>query len=784
MFNLNQWVNWHPIQVNDEPKVRKVPFNGYALPYWDGVKVVQAINQLNPINWQDYNTAVERYSLKSFIFTENDPYFVIDLDHHLNLDGTWSDLANRILGMFPGAYIEISYSGDGLHIIAQGIKPDGFQHKNSTLGLEVYDRKRSMCITGTSATGTPDIDHQAALNLFCSSYIETTVKGGVVANYSNVPRADWRGPEDDQELINKMLSSRPSADSLWMGKATIVDLWTGNTDAFLKSYPDGKDGYDASSVDAALFSHLAFWTGCNHERMNRISRLSALYQLRPGKWDRTGDDYVVRSCVSAASVCVNVYQDKSVTEVISPVNQSPLPVATQPIETQPIAAQSAIGTIREAGYQYLDPTQQLEFFKGCYYIINTHRILVPGGAVLTPQQFKAVYSIYDFALDNINDKITKCAWEAFVNSRAVRFPKVTRMMFRPDLEPGKIINVEGEDSVNAFYPVPVEMYEGDVSRFLELVSKLFPNERDRTIILSYMAACVQYIGIKFRWCPVVQGAEGNGKTTLPVCISYAVGERLSHTPNPTDLGNKFNFWIENNVFAIIEELRISDNRDMVATLKIMITNKKLEIQPKGGNQYKGDNRVNFWGCTNFMDAIKKTLNDRRYAPFFTPQQSYADILADGLTDAYFLNLYKWLESGGFANVAYFLKHYDIPDEFNPTLMARAPWTSSTAKSIEVSQGPIEQEIQNAIDEDQIGFRGGWISSIKLHEMLVRTGKDKFAPRNKRAAMLESLGYKPVGRASRSIFQEKGKPYLFAIPCLEGSNNTEAYVKAQGYADFV
>ena len=109
--------------------------------------------------------------------------------------------------------------------------------------------------------------------------METTLGSGNLLNWSNLPRTDWAGPDDDDELINRMLSSRPSADSLWNGKATVVDLWTGNEAAFIKTYPDNKGGYDTSSVDAALFSHLAFWTGCNNERMETIARRSALMRL-------------------------------------------------------------------------------------------------------------------------------------------------------------------------------------------------------------------------------------------------------------------------------------------------------------------------------------------------------------------------------------------------------------------------------------------------------------------------------------------------------------------------
>src|SRR3546814_19247025 len=63
---------------------------------------------------------------------------------------------------------------------------------------------------------------------------------------------------------------------------------------------------------------------------------------------------------------------------------------------------------------------------------------------------------------------------------------------------------------------------------------------------------------------------------------------------------------------------------------------RVEIQRKGVDQFTADNRANFILTSNRRDAINKTANDRRYAVFFTAQQSAEDKTRDGLTDAYFV----------------------------------------------------------------------------------------------------------------------------------------------------
>lgn len=774
MFNSPQWINWQPVQIPGEPKPRKVPSDGVnQITYQkvgDNVIILGGINHLNPVNWVDLDTAAARSQLVGFVLTENDNYFVVDIDHALQPDGTWSPLALAVCTMFPGAYVEVSYSGDGLHIFAQGVMPDGFKHKNSALGLETYDRARYIAVTCTGANGTPDINHQAALDAFCAAYMEKSMVSVNPLHWTTGPRPEWNGPEDDDELINKILTSRPSANSLWNGTATFKDLWKNNTEVFVDCYPDTSTvGYDLSKPDMALATHLAFWTGGDCERIARLMLRSAL--VRP-KWTEHPTYLKEFTITKAVASCQNVYNDPRTANTLAP---PPPPPAAQGTPT------TSTGVIRQ-GLQYLTPDAQIEHFKGCVYVINTHRVIRPNGSLISPEQFKVIYGGYEFSMDAQNFKSTKCAWEAFTKSQAIRFPIVEGVLFRPEMAPGAILSHEGLDYVNSYQPVPVRRIEGDMAPFFDLLDKLFPDENDRAIMLAYMAACVQHIGVKFQWCPLIQGEEGNGKSFFMRAIIYAVGDRLSHLVNPKDIANKFNAWIEGKVFAGIEEVYVSDKRDLLDSLKIMITNDRLEIQPKGGNQYMGDNRANFMMNTNHQDAIRKTKNDRRYAPFFTPQQSYADILRDGMGGQYFPELYKWAKVDGYAIVANYLMTYEIPDALNPATMChRAPQTSSTKAAIEVSQGPVEQEIANAVGEQLQGFRGGWISAKKLDELLIRTGKARLIALNKRTKMLEAMGYIKVARSTVQIIQEGGRPILYA---LKGTIMTEdiagCYTKAQGY----
>jgi hypothetical protein len=246
------------------------------------------------------------------------------------------------------------------------------------------------------------------------------------------------------------------------------------------------------------------------------------------------------------------------------------------------------------------------------------------------------------------------------------------------------------------------------------------------------------------------------------------------------------------LLVLIEEVYVTDRRELLDALKPLITDDRVEFQPKGVDQVTAENRANFILTSNHKDAILKTDDDRRYAIFYTAQQAYGDLARDGLTESYFTTFWQWMNSGGYANVAGYLQRYAIPDALNPaTYCNRAPHTSSTDAAIQESRGVVEQEIIAAVEEGRPGFCGGWISSVRLTQLLTELRRN-VAPR-KRRALMESIGYVPHpalpnGQVNTPIMQEEMKrPVLYvrrdSIPALnitEGGEAVYNYMNAQGY----
>ena len=135
---LNQWVCWN------EKKV----------PYVAGTTTKALVNTRS--TWTTFNKAVSAYESGKhlgigFVFTKEDPYCFIDLDHCINGDGINPDKEAHIKAL--NSWTEISQSGEGIHVICRAT-----QLKNNAdieKGVEVYVFGKYCAMTGNVLKGYP-----------------------------------------------------------------------------------------------------------------------------------------------------------------------------------------------------------------------------------------------------------------------------------------------------------------------------------------------------------------------------------------------------------------------------------------------------------------------------------------------------------------------------------------------------------------------------------------------------------------------------------------------------
>lgn len=278
-----------------------------------------------PANWATYADAraaldrlprtPERTFTLGHWLTAGCGFFLLDIDQCADGAGNLTQFAAQLVAAFPGALVEWSSSRKGVHVIARAEVPPHRSRDAHGLHLELYDRDRGIAfgLTG-AATGSADTCHDAMVERLVAQYFPPrAVADGAV-------RPEWRGPADDDALIRKMLGARQSAESAFGGKSSLRQLWEGAADK-------------NSENDMALASHLAFWTGCDAERMVRLMLRSGMVR---DKW-KDHRTYLSMTVGNACAACVNVYQE--------------------PQRAQPKATQGQVRSAAELMQQTFTPVQ-------------------------------------------------------------------------------------------------------------------------------------------------------------------------------------------------------------------------------------------------------------------------------------------------------------------------------------------------------------------------------------------------------------------------------------------
>lgn len=253
----------------------------------------------DPATWATFEDAVAavgrwRCDGVGFVFGPDRAYTGLDLDHVI--EGGVLDPAYRWVVEEAGTYTEVSPSGDGLHLIFRGGKPDWAtrSRKGQPDGrvVEMYDHDRYFTVTGdvfegrASLASNPDVVERA---------YRTWIEPERAAAQPTLSAAATRGPDasmDDEALLERMYASR-SGDA-------IRALMAGDCSA---------QGGDRSAADMALCSHLAFWCAGDAARMDRIFRRSGLMR---DKWDsrRGGTTYGAQTIERAIEGCSEFYRPR------------------------------------------------------------------------------------------------------------------------------------------------------------------------------------------------------------------------------------------------------------------------------------------------------------------------------------------------------------------------------------------------------------------------------------------------------------------------------------------
>lgn len=284
--DLQQWVGWKYIHRENAPKPSKVPINPHTGEY------AKSNDQSTWGTAIAAMQAVTRHNLDGIGVMFANGLAGIDIDSCVDsASGVVSEMALEIVDTVQ-SYTEYSPSGTGLHILFFGEIPAG-ERKNDTIGLEMYENFRFFTFTGRQ------FERSYPFNSNCSSALARIHYKYLRKDKPEIKQGQGTAAPvdlDDQDLLDKAFAGRNGEK--------FQDLWNGNW----QKHHIGTGGQ--SSEDQALCNMLAFWTGRDMQRMDRLFRQSGL--MRP-KWDeRRGEaTYGERTLRSAVENCTEVYTSAS-----------------------------------------------------------------------------------------------------------------------------------------------------------------------------------------------------------------------------------------------------------------------------------------------------------------------------------------------------------------------------------------------------------------------------------------------------------------------------------------
>lgn len=329
-----------------------------------------------------------------------------------------------------------------------------------------------------------------------------------------------------------------------------------------------------------------------------------------------------------------------------------------------------------------------------------------------------------------------------------QIPIVWMQMYMPGED--IIFSINGKPYVNSYdesgIPETPETISMSGRIAIAVVKKhmehLFASVRDRELLLDWFAWVVQ-TQQRISWCPLIQGAEGDGKSWFASLMMAILGmENVMMIPGDA-LKEKYTAWGEGHLIVFIEEVRLhgKDRYAAVNNLKPYIANPRVAIRRMQTDTYNVINRTSYIALTNFRDGIPAGAGDTRYFPMFSRWQNKEKLDAWKLDNPdYYINLFGAIEEAG-ALRKWFLER-DISTSFSAA--ARAPASSHRREMVDLSRDDETEALANALsDTKRLDFCNDLLDSALIADELV--GRGLAAPLGKRLKMmLSEYGFTSLG----------------------------------------
>lgn len=683
LANWPRFFVWQLSAWNGYKFERKVPWNG---AHEFDVKAAYLQNQLMTFDAAQGLLAQMRvqdphhiYSIGWYVMPDAG-YWFLDIDQVV----TWPDPNNPGVGqpvfapvaleawqeLSPSCvFWEYSSSYRGLHFIGRGnLPPHKVKGKGLPPEIELYSKERGICF-GLSgyAGGCADVVQMPPARWV----VQADNAGGMFDLSQRMEQ--WAGPEDDDELIRRMLARSEAATRL-RGGVTLQQLWNADPEALAKY--TGR-----SEADGALASHLAWWTGADVPRMMRLMWRSGLVR---DKWsDPAHKTYLKITCESAATdlLCSNrgCYVERKPVQLPAP-QQVHLPAPAPEVE-EFRGVPHALEIIVRAGNsdELKDAARRIAAMQtwdaadveaiaqrmrrkskeliGDGWPIALCRRMVSGTAgddigvgdgvappdwledwafVANQNKYCNIASEFDcISKEALHVTLFNKPEIPFKNNgdkeEAARMLNLWGVQVVNDLgynpQAGLVYVEGGRKLLNRFHNSMPDVEFGAPQEAIDIYKNHLWNVAGHDVdnfnmLLRWMGHVVQRPGRLIRWAILMIGAHGTGKTAMSAPLIAALGSRNVQLGSAKGVNNGGGFmdWVaRQHLLGVVSDFSVTgiNKFETSEAIKPVISDDMVSITLKGKADIVYRNYASYIMSTNVREPIPISATERRWFVLFT-----------------------------------------------------------------------------------------------------------------------------------------------------------------------
>lgn len=307
-------------------------------------------------------------------------------------------------------------------------------------------------------------------------------------------------------------------------------------------------------------------------------------------------------------------------------------------------------------------------------------ILKEAGSLNAPTQSLSLIRESDFLLyfKNINITVNKDDNSKNVNLGKYWLEHEDRrtykgIVFNPNKTP--------EGYYNLWKGFSYKPAAGNCDRYLQHIKEIICNGNQvlYEYLITWMAYAVQKPGDRPEVAIVLRGGQGTGKGTFVHGFGKLFGDHYLQISQSKHLVGNFNSHLMNISVLFADEAFWAGDKQGESTLKAIITEPQLAIEPKGKDLIKVPNRLHLIMASNDDWVIPAGIDERRFAVFDVSEKRKQD------TD-YFAAIQNQLESGGYEALLDYLLKWDL----TKVNLRSIPKTDALLEQKLLSLSPIEK----------------------------------------------------------------------------------------------